>query len=58
MARSVGVFSGCFTFGMGSEGGGSSTTMNGVMNLRSPFGGPVSSAMVPFDSFLYSYPYP
>ena len=57
MARSAGDLSGCLTFGMGPEGGGSSAIGNGVMNLISPFGGPVSSAMVPFASFLYGFPY-
>ena len=58
MARSVGVFSGYLTCGMGSEGGGSSATVNGVMNLRSPFGGPVWSAMVTLDSLVYGLPFP
>lgn len=57
MARSVGDFSGCLTSGIGPEGGGSSAIGNGVMNLISPFGGPVSSAMASFDSFLYGFPY-
>ena len=57
MARSVGDFSGCLISGMGPEGGGSSAIRNGVMNLISPFGGPVSSAMVSFDIFLFRFPY-
>ncbi len=55
MARSVGGFSGCLTSGMGPEGGGSSAIGNGVMSLISPFGGPVSSAMVPLIAFCMAF---
>ena len=51
MARSAGDFSGPLKSGMGPEGGGSSAIGNGVINLISPFGGPVSSAMVQLIAF-------
>ena len=44
-ARSAGVFEGRRRLGMGCGVGGSGDILKGVMNLRSPLGGPVDCAI-------------